>query len=120
MNESGITPQGDRVLVLIEEIELPEGQSILIPDFVKKEHEKAQMAGRLLAVGKDAWSDYCEPFASIGDRVMFGRWSGVSVTGKDGKEYRVMNDVDIAATLDEGVNFHDFQFPEKRKTLREG
>lgn len=116
-NESGIYPQGDRVLVMIEEIKKKEGQMIELPESVKRQHEQAQMAGHLVAKGVDAWSDYKDSFASIGDRVMFARHGGIEVTGKDGVKYRILNDVDITATLDDGVEFHDFAFPEKREPL---
>ena len=116
-NTSGINPQGDRVLVLVEEIKTDDGRMIFVPDEVRKNHEKAQMAGVLIAVGADVWSDYSQPFADIGARVMHARHGGQPIIGKDGQQYRVMNDIDITATLEEGVEFHDFAFPEKRTTL---
>jgi co-chaperonin GroES (HSP10) len=119
MNESGINPQGDRVLVLVEEIKMDESKAIFVPDFIKDTHEEAQMAAKLVARGVDAWNDYAQPFADIGQRVMFARHAGIKVTGKDGKKYRIMNDIDITATLDEGVQFHDFAFPEKRTVFGE-
>jgi chaperonin GroES len=117
MNESGIHPQGDRVLVLVEELEETTEGGIVLPMAELKRHEQAQMAGKLVATGVDAWSDYAQPFASIGDRVMYARHGGIPVNGKDGRPYRLMNDVDITATLDDGVEFHDFKLPEKRKPL---
>ena len=117
MNESGIHPQGDRVLVQVEEIKMDEGKAIFVPDFIKDDHERAQMAGVLVEVGCDAWSDYSQPFASIGQRVMYARHGGIEITGKDGAKYRIMNDTDITATLEDGVEFHDFSFPEKRTPM---
>ena len=117
MNSSGIHPQGDRVLVAVEEIEEITAGGILIPTPEKDKHEQAQMAGVLVDHGFDAWSDYAKPFASIGQRVMYARHGGIELVGKDGSKYRIMNDTDITATLDEGVAFHDFSLPEKRKPL---
>lgn len=118
-NPSGINPQGDRVLVRVEDLTMKEGHSILVPDSVKDKHKEAQMAGVLIAAGDDAWSDYSKPFASIGQRIMYARHGGIKVTGKDGVNYRIMNDIDITATLEEGVEFHDFAFPEKRSRFGE-
>ena len=117
MNESGIHPQGDRVLVMVETINEKTEGGILLPETHKRDHEQAQQAGKLVDTGVDAWSDYQKPFAEIGDRVMFARHGGIEVTGKDGVLYRIMNDTDITATLDDGVEFHDFSFPEKRVPL---
>ena len=79
MNSSGIHPQGDRVLIEVEDVTMDEGKSILIPDFVKEDHKRAQMAGVLVETGADAWSDYSKPFASIGQRIMYARHGGIEI-----------------------------------------
>ena len=119
-NTSGIQPQGDRVLVRVEEIEEVTDGGIVIPRSEREKHEAAQMAAVLVACGIDAWSDYQRPFAEAGDRVLYQRHSGIQLKGKDGKLYRLVNDVDILATLDEGVEFHDFHFTDKRAPLSVG
>lgn len=119
-NESGIRPQGDRVLVRIEDIEETTSGGIVIPKKELEKHLAAQMSAILVATGKDAWSDYAEPFASIGDRVLYQRHSGIQLRGKDGLLYRVVNDIDIIATLEDGVEFHDFHFTEKRVPMAVG
>jgi chaperonin GroES len=115
MNSSGIHPQGDRVLVEVEEIEETTAGGIVIPMTEKERHEMAQIAGVLAAVGNDAWSDYRQPFALVGERVLYQRHSGIQLTGKDGKLYRLVNDTDIIATLESGVQFHEFAKTEKRQ-----
>lgn len=114
-NESGIHPRGDRVLVQVEEIEETTAGGIVIPLTEKERHEMAQIAGVLVEAGLDAWSDYAAPFATTGDRVLYQRHSGIQLTGKDGYLYRIVNDTDIIATLDEGVKFHEFAKTEKRQ-----
>ena len=116
-NPSGINPQGDRVLIQVEEIDGLTAGGIAVPDSVLKEHQNASMAGILVAHGADAWNDYQMPFARLGQRVMFARHGGVKIEGMDGLDYRIMNDVDITATLDEGVELHDFARTEKRTSL---
>lgn len=117
MNTSGINPKGDRVLVQVEEIERRTAGGIELPESVIREHETAQMAGILVDIGADAWSDYVAPFAGVGERVMFARHGGIKLNGSDGLRYRIMNDVDITATLDAGTELHEFVFPEKRLPL---
>jgi chaperonin GroES len=114
MNSSGIHPQGDRVLVRVETIEETTEGGIVIPKTELQRHEMAQIAGILVDHGVDAWSDYAKPFAEVGQRVLYQRHSGIQLTGKDGELYRMVNDTDIIATLDEGVSFHEFANTEKR------
>lgn len=120
LNSSGIMPQGDRVLVQVEEIEEVTEGGIVIPLSEKEKHEQAQMAAVLVATGQDAWNDYERPFAQPGERVLYQRHSGIQLRGKDGMLYRIVNDVDIIATLEDGVEFHDFHFTEKRVPLGVG
>ncbi len=61
-------------------------------------------AGVVVAVGKTAWLDFkSEPWAKAGDRVMFAKYSGVILRGKDGQQYRMVNDEDVVALLDPEV-----------------
>lgn len=108
-NTSGIYPQGDRVLVKPDEIEEELESGIVLPEQVRQMHGQAQTAGYLVAAGADSWSDYRQSFAGIGDRVMFAKYGGQVVWGKDGAEYRVLNDTDITAIVDEGVRFDDLK-----------
>ena len=116
-NPSGINPQGDRVLIQVEEIDDLTAGGIAVPASVLKEHQNASMSGTLVAYGDDAWDDRQSMYAEIGDRVMFARHGGLKVMGMDGLDYRIMNDLDITATLDDGVELHDFARTEKRTSL---
>lgn len=123
-NEAGIYPSGDRVLVSPDELEEVTEGGIIIPKTVSDRHAWAQSIGILVAVGPDAWIDhverdgqgrvtkvvgYSQPFAKPGDRVIYAKYGGVQVTGKDGKTYRIMNDADITGTCEEGVDFTDIK-----------
>jgi co-chaperonin GroES (HSP10) len=82
----------------------------------------AQSIGVVVAVGPDCWVDHVErgpdgvrtvgfsgPFAQPGDRVCFAKYGGLQVNGKDGQAYRIMNDVDITAKVDEEVDLTDLK-----------
>jgi len=100
MNSSGIHPKGDRILLKPDTIEeVTQGGIILIDESVQQ-GAMAQVVGVLVAHGADCWSDYEEPFAKIGERVMFAKYGGKVTLGKDGVQYRLMNDIDITATVD--------------------
>ena len=90
-------PLHDRVLVRrIEEEEKTAG-GIIIPDTAKEKPSE----GEVLAVGAGARNDGGElitPDVSVGDRVLFGKWSGTEVT-LDGAELLIMNESDIMAVL---------------------
>ena len=99
MNNSGIHPKGERILIQPEEVEKVSQGGIIMLDSEKQ--GLAQVYGHLVAHGVDAWSDYAEPFAAVGDRIMFAKYGGLLVTGMDGVAYRVMNDTDVTATVHE-------------------
>lgn len=87
---------------------------IHIPDTIKEKHQQASVAGVLVAVGPDAWTDFKEPFADPGDRVMYAKYGGLMVTGEDGVEYRILNDTDIVAVITDNVSMGDLH---ARKSL---
>lgn len=127
-NESGIHPLGDRVLIKPEEIEKVTEGGIIIPESESDKYSMAQSIGYVVAIGPDAWIDHVErsphgtktrgfsqPFAKPGDRVCFAKYGGLQVPGMDGESYRIMNDVDITAKVEEGVDFTDWK---SRKSMR--
>jgi len=113
MNESGIYPVGNRVLVLPDVIEEKTEGGIFIPDQISERHGMAQTLGILVDLGADSFDGYKENFATPGDRVCFAKYGGLSVRGKDGKQYRIINDVDITAKVDEEVVFDDISSRKK-------
>jgi len=107
MNNSGIHPAGERILIKPEEVEkTSEGGIILIDEYTDKQG-MAQVFGTLVAAGVDAWTDYEKPFAAVGDRVLFAKYGGLQVVGKDGVSYRLTNDTDITAKIDADVQNPD-------------
>ena len=120
-NKSGIHPAGDRVLIKPDEVEKVTEGGIIIPD-TNERYAMAQSIGTVVEVGPDCWVDHVErgpegvktrgfsqPFAKPGDRVCFAKYGGLQVPGKDGEQYRIMNDVDITARVEEGVDFTDWK-----------
>ena len=98
---NGIHPVGHRVLVLPKEVERKTSSGILLVDKVVMMEEMAQTQGVIVAVGDTCWDDQPAPWAKVGDLVMFGKYAGVVYEGNDGVKYRVLNDKDIVAVLDE-------------------
>ncbi len=103
VNTSGIDPIEYKVVVRPEKaIERTKG-GIVLPEVVVEKDQHAAMQGILVAVSPFAFSYEEWPKSARkpqpGDRVMWARYSGIIHKGRDGIEYRVMNDKDIMAVL---------------------
>ena len=94
-------PLHDRVVVKrIEEEQKTKG-GIIIPDTAKEK----PMQGEVFAVGpgaRNADGELIPMGVSVGDRVLFGKWSGTEVK-LDGDELLIMKESDIMGVLEEGT-----------------
>lgn len=92
-------PLHDRVVVKrIDEEQKTKG-GIIIPDTAKEK----PMQGEILAVGPGARNDKGDLIplgVEVGDRVLFGKWSGTEVK-LDGDDLLIMKESDIMGVLDE-------------------
>jgi chaperonin GroES len=103
-NESGILPTEYKILVKPKAAENKIG-SIFIPDETKERNQFAQTEGELVAISplaftyanESEWSGAPKP--KPGDRVLYAKYAGTTVKGKDGVDYRLVNDKDVAAVL---------------------
>ena len=103
-NSSGITPVGHRVLILPEQIEETSSGGIVLMTASQKDREAlAQMYGLVVAMGTTCFADQPSAWCQVGDRVSFAKYSGLLYTGLDEQEYRVINDLDIVAIVEENV-----------------
>ena len=91
------TPLHDRVLVRRIEGEDKTKGGLIIPDTAKEKPAE----GEVIAVGAGARKDSGEliaPGVKVGDRVLFGKWSGTEVT-LEGKELLIMKEGDIMGII---------------------
>ena len=92
-------PLHDRVVVKrIEEEQKTKG-GIIIPDTAKEK----PMQGEILAVGPGARNekgDLIPLGVQVGDRVLFGKWSGTEVK-LDGDDLLIMKESDIMGVLED-------------------
>ncbi len=92
-----LTPLHDRVLVRRLESDEKTSGGLIIPDSAKEKPAE----GEIIAVGEGARKDSGEliPMAvSVGDKVLFGKWSGTEVT-IDGEELLMMKESDVLGVL---------------------
>jgi len=104
LNTSGFEPLDLRVLVLPDPIEERTSGGIILPDAKKERDKFAQQLGTLIAVGENAWEEASGRSPNFrrprpGERIVFSRYGGVLIEGRDGKEYRLMNDIDIVCRV---------------------
>ncbi len=86
-------PLHDRVLIKVLDSEEKTKGGIIIPDTAKEKPQE----GEVVAVGNGNKTDdgkIVKMDVKVGDRVLFGKWSGTEVK-IDGKEYSIMKESDI-------------------------
>ena len=92
-----VTPLADRVVVKpLDEAEQMRG-GLYIPDTAKEKPSQ----GEVVAVGPGKLSDEgtrLEMDVKVGDRVLYGKYSGTDVT-LDGEEYLILRESDILAIV---------------------
>ena len=90
-------PLHDRVLIESLESEEKTAGGIIIPDTAKEKPQE----GKVIDVGPGAKSEDGKTIpmdVKVGDRVLFGKWSGTEVK-VDGKEYSIMKESDIMGVV---------------------
>ena len=90
-------PLHDRVLIESLESEEKTAGGIIIPDTAKEKPQE----GKVIAVGPGSKTEEGKIIpmdVKVGDRVLFGKWSGTEVK-IDGKEYSIMKESDIMGVV---------------------
>ncbi len=93
-----IQPLGDRVVVKALEAESKTKGGILLPDTAKEKPQE----GKVVAVGKGKVLEngtVQAPEVKVGDKVLYGKYSGNEITTKEGEELLIMREEDILAII---------------------
>ena len=93
-----IKPLGDRIVIKALEAENKTKGGIVIPDTAKEKPQE----GKVMAVGRGKLSDNGTvqvPEVKVGDRVLYGKYSGNEITTKEGEELLIMREEDILAII---------------------
>ena len=94
-------PLHDRVLVRRIEAEEKTAGGIIIPDSAKEKPSE----GEIVSVGeglRDDDGDRISLDVKVGDRVLFGKWSGTEVK-LDGEELLIMKESDIMGIVEKSA-----------------
>ncbi len=92
-----IKPIGDRVLVELIEEDLGKVGSLYVPDTAKERPQR----GKIIAAGEGRLDgkDLVPMRVKVGDKVLFGKYSGTELKYED-NEYLLLNEHDILAVID--------------------
>jgi co-chaperonin GroES (HSP10) len=108
-NPSGIKPTEFKVLIAPKEVAEKIG-SLYLPEETKDKEKYATMEGTIVAVSPlafsyasaDEWAAAGAEKPKPGDPVIFAKYAGVRIKSKkDGKDYLLVNDKDVAAGFEE-------------------
>ena len=94
-----IKPLSDRILVKPLEAEEMSKGGIVLPDTAKEKPQE----GEIIAVGKGKVLDSGEVQAmelKVGDRVLYGKYSGTEISTKEGDSYLIMREDDVFAVVE--------------------
>lgn len=108
-NPTGIQPTEYKVLISPKDAESVTKGGIIIPTSTQESEKYASVEGAIVAVSplaftyarQDEWDDAGAVKPKAGDRVIYAKYAGVRVKGKDGGEYLLVNDKDIVATVED-------------------
>jgi len=89
-----IQPLADRIIVKPLEAEEKTKGGIVLPDTAKEKPQE----GEVVAVGKgrkldDGKTQNLE--VQVGNRILYGKYSGTEISTKDGLEYLIMKEEDV-------------------------
>lgn len=103
-NESGIHPSEFNILVRPRAVEEKTKGGIILPDETKDREQFAQLEGVLVEASPLAFTYHDGSVSAFnppkpGDRVLFAKYAGAPVKGKDGVDYRLIKDKDLTAVL---------------------
>ena len=92
-----LKPLADRIIVKPLEAEEKTKGGIVLPDTVKEKPQE----GKVVAVGKGKILDgkIQSPELKVGDRVLYGKYTGTEITTNDGEEVLIMKEEDILAVV---------------------
>jgi co-chaperonin GroES (HSP10) len=108
-NKSGIHPVEYKILVLPDKIDDKSSGGLFLAASAVEKEQHAQERGILVEVGGNAFEGWDatenRTIPRVDDKIIYPKYSGIMVHGKDENEYgkpviyRIMNDKDIVAIV---------------------
>ena len=108
MNKSGLIPVEYKVVVkpfAVEETDdvlaAAKRAGLEVVSTQMEREQLSQVKARLVAVGSVAFDGWGDKIPQVGDVVLISKYAGFINIGNDGEEYRLINDKDIVAIVEE-------------------
>jgi chaperonin GroES len=99
-NTSGIRPLEFKVLVLPMAVETKTESGIILTASTVEREQAATVQGTVVEMSPYAFDEFPKTKPAVGDKVLIAKYGGQVHRGKDGLEYRLLNDKDILAILE--------------------
>jgi chaperonin GroES len=92
-----IQPLADRIVVKALEAQQVTKGGIVLPETAKEKPQE----GKVIAVGKGKITDKgVQPLeVKVGDRVLYGKYSGTEITTNEGEELLILKEEDVLAIV---------------------
>ena len=103
VNTSGLSPVEYKILIVPEEVEKVSAGGIVMAVTTTERDKMAQVKGKLIAIGGNAFEDWKGRTPKVGDSVYYAKYAGIVVKGEDGRDYRLANDKDLTAIIEGGA-----------------
>ena len=106
----GIKPAGWRMLIKPVKVEEKSKGGIILTEKVKDLTQLTSVVGQVVAVGGEVYQDktkFSHSWAKEGDWVMIGKYGGSKFNYQD-EEYRLINDDEVLAIVDDPKSFSPF------------
>ena len=95
-----INPVEFKVLIKPDKVEGQTSGGLYLPDSAREKQQFSVDRGTVDSVGEGFFRDLPGPIPKVGDKVIFNRYAG-SLIKCDGEDYRLCNDKDICAIMEE-------------------
>jgi chaperonin GroES len=102
--DNGIRPTEFKVLIRQDTMKDKTEGGVWLPEPAIDDQQRAMMKGVIISMSPAAFSYHLwnegARLPQVGDRVVYARYSGSDIVGKDKIKYRLINDKDIGAVID--------------------
>lgn len=101
----GLRATGFNLIVAVAPIAEQSKGGIFIPDSVRDKEKLTGVQGRVVSISPGAFDhgDFGDAVPEVGNVVQFARLAGIMTTGIDGREYRILQDKDVIAIVEEAA-----------------
>jgi co-chaperonin GroES (HSP10) len=101
----GLRATGFAMIVAVAPVAEQSKGGIFIPDSAREKEKLTGVQGRVVSKSPACFDhgQFGDAVPELGDIVQFAKLAGVMTTGADGREYRIIQDKDVMAIVEEAT-----------------